>query len=183
MRTKLILSNKPERYIHNVRNMDTTPQGATISVGSPLVLNLSAIPQPPVYTNGLQAGWEDGLQVVLPASAGAANTGMFFYGFSVEPIIAQQLGETLVHGVGQAAVFVQSRANSTAPWVSGASSAGFGLGLSVDTINNCFQTGTATTPPAAYLVGNISSYASSASNPADTRLVLTQLCRAFVRLM
>lgn len=187
MRTKLIESNKPERYIHNVRNVDTSAAAATIPVGSPLILNLSNTPQPPTYTNGLQAGWEDGLQVVLPNTAGAANSGEFFYGFATAPIIVQQLGETMVHGVGKSAVFRASRANTTLPWASGASSPGFGLGLSVDTVNNAFATiaGTATTNTVAVatLLDDLTTYASSASNATDSRLVLTQLCRTFIRQM
>lgn len=186
MRTKLIESNKPEKYIHSVRNVDTTPMGATIAVGSPLVLNLSNVPQPPVYTNGLPAGWEDGLQVVLPATAGATNAHTFFYGVATGPIIAQQLGETMVHGVCQAAVFRQSRANTTSPWTAQASAPAFGLGLDVDTVNNCFSTIASTATPSTGLlamVDDLKAVASSASNPSDTRLVLTQLSRAFIRQM
>lgn len=184
MRAKLIESNKPEHYIHPVRNVDTTPQALTIPIGSPLILNLSNTPQPPTYTNGLQAGWEDGLQVVLPASAGATVTSEFFYGVATMPIVFQQLGNTMVHGVCQAAVFRQSRAATTSPWTAGASAPGFGLGLSVDTVNNCFQlAGTNTAAAACTLLDDLKSYASSASNPADTRLVLTTLGRTFVRQM
>lgn len=190
MRAKLIESNKPEHYIHPVRNVDTTPAALTIPVGSPLILNLSATPQPPVYTNGLPAGWEDGLQVVLPVSAAATNANNptnFFYGVAMGPIIFQQLGESMLHGVCMAAVFRASRANTTLPWASGASVPGFDVGLSVDTVNNCFNTiGTSTAAlpaPAAMCLDNLTTYASSASNATDTRLVLTQLCRAFVRQM
>jgi hypothetical protein len=182
MRTKLIESNKPEKYIHSVRNVDTSPQGATIAVGSPLILNLSNVPQPPTYQNGLPAGFEDGLQVVLPAMAGAANAAEFFYGVATGPIIFNQLGESMVHGVAQAAVFRQTRANTTSPWTAQASAAGFGLALGPDVVNNCFATVTAATGVAT-LVDDFKAVASSASSPGDTRLVLTQLSRTFVRQM
>lgn len=187
MRTKLIESNKPEKYIHNVRNVDTTPAGAVIPTGSPLVLNLTATPQPPTYSNGLPAGWEDGLQVVLPASASNAMVGAFFYGVATSPIAAQQLGETMVHGVAQAAVLRSTRANTTSNWPSVASAPGYLLGLSVDTTANAFVTiaGTATNAPApsAILVDDLKTLASLASSPADTSTVRTSLARSFVRIM
>jgi hypothetical protein len=183
MRTKLIESNKPEKYIHSVRNVDTSPQGATIAVGSPLVLNLSNVPQPPTYQNGLPAGFEDGLQVVLPGTAGSANSGSFYYGVAAGPIVFNQLGETIVHGVAQAAVFRQSRASTTAVWTAGASAAGFGFPLGLDTVNNCFSVGTAAGSGPIVLVDDLKSYASSASSPGDTRLVLTALSRSFIRQM
>jgi hypothetical protein len=183
MRTKLIESNKPEKYIHSVRNVDTSPQGATIAVGSPLILNLSNVPQPPTYQNGLPAGFEDGLQVVLPATAGAANAAEFFYGVAAGPIVFNQLGETLVHGVCMAAVFRQSRANTTSPWTAQVSAPGFGLTLGPDVVNNCFATVTAASAGVAFQVDDLKAVASSASNAGDTRLVLTQLSRAFVRQM
>lgn len=185
MRAKLIESNKPEHYIHPVRNVDTSAAAAQIPVGSPLILNLSNTPQPPTYTNGLQPGWEDGLQIVLPNTAGAANCAEFFYGFATAPILVQQLGESMLHGVGKAAVFRASRAATTANWPAVASSAGFGQVLICDTTNNCFNvvgTGTVTTP-ACTLLDDFPALASSASNATDTRTVLTSLLRAFIRQM
>ncbi len=186
VRTKLVESNKPEKYIHSVKNMDTSAAGATIPTGSPLILNLLATPQPSVYTNGLPAGWEDGLQVVLPGSASNAMVGAFFYGVATGPIVFQQLGETMVHGVAQAAVLRSTRANTTSSWPSVASAPGYLLGLSVDTTANAFVTiaSTATSPtPSAILVDDLKTLSGLASSPADTSTVRTSLARAWVKVM
>jgi hypothetical protein len=184
MRTKLIESNKPEKYIHNVRNVDTSTSGLTIPVGSPLVLNLSATPQPPVYTNGLPAGWEDGLQVVLP-STGGASVAQFTYGVATSPIIFQQLGESMVFGVAQAAYLRTTRANSTLPWTAVPSSAGFGQVVMADTVNNVLLPIGTVTPATTFgtLLDNMPALASSASSPTDTRTAITQLLRTFIRQM
>lgn len=189
MRTKLVESNKPEKYIHSVRNVDTSAFGLTIPTGTPLVLNLSATPQPPVYTNGIAAGWEDGLQVVTPNTAGATNAPLYYYGVAVAPIVYQQYGETLVHGMCQALVVRGTRSATTAPWASSASSAASGQALTVDTANNAFDAvamgaalnGYAVSP--VVMVDNIPTTPSSASNATDTRTAISQLFRAFVRQM
>ena len=186
MRTKLIESNKPEKYIHNVRNVDTSPAAATIPQGTPLCLNLSATPQPTVYSNGLPAGWEDGLQVVLPSTGGFVGAQLFFYGVAAGPILAQQLGETVMFGVCQAAVARGTRSATTASWASGASVAVASNFLVVDTTNNCFITAASVSTGALaslVLLDNLPTYAGSASSPGDTRTTLTQLARAFVRIM
>lgn len=186
MRTKLIESNKPEKYIHNVRNVDTTPQALTIPQGTPLCLNLSSVPQPTVYSNGLPAGWEDGLQVVLPSTGGFIGSQLFFYGVAAGPIIAQQLGETVMFGVCQAAVVRGTRSATTAPWASGASAAVASNFLVVDTANNAFITAASVSTGAlasVVLLDNLPSYTSSASSAGDTRTAFSQLARAFVRIM
>jgi hypothetical protein len=185
VRTKLIESNKPEKYIHNVRNVDTSPQGLTIPTGSPLVLNLSSVPQPPTYTNSLPAGWEDGLQVVLPNTAGVNPTQLFFYGVATGPILVQQLGEAVVFGVCQAAVIRGTRSATTAPWPSGASAAVASNFLVIDVPNNAFATAASVSSVEAtiILLDNFTSYSSSASSAGDTRTAFSQLARAFVRLM
>jgi hypothetical protein len=186
VRTKLIESNKPEKYIHNVRNVDTSSAGLTIPIGTPLVLNLSATPQPTVYTNGLPAGWEDGLQVVLPSTAGFAGSQLFSYGVATGPIIFQQLGETMVSGVCQASVVRATRAGTsgTNSWSSGSSVVAASNFLIIDTTNNCFITAaSASTGNPVILLDNLSSFAASATNVSDTRTVLTQLVRAFIRQM
>lgn len=185
MRAKLIESNKPERYIHSVRNADTTTQAQTIPTGTPLILNISATPQPAVYTNGLPPGWEDGLQVVLPSTAGAANGNLFAYGVAAAPIVFPALGESVMFGVAQAAILRNTRAASTASWTSVASSSAANFALSIDTVNNVFAPGTAVaTGTVPYLLlDNLSSMAGSNSSPGDTRTGITQLFRAFIRLM
>ena len=184
MRTKLIESNKPERYIHAVRNADTSAAGATIAVGTPLVLNLSATPQPPTYSNGLPAGWEDGLQVVLPNTAGATNTGSYFYGIAIGPIVYPQYGESMVHGVAQGSIVRATRSATTVSWASAASSSCAGFSLTVDTVNNAFGIGgSAGTRTDIVILDNLATMAGSATNATDTRLAATVLQRVFVRLM
>ena len=185
MRTKLIESNKPEKYIHSVRNADTTTQAQTIAAGTPLILNLSATPQPPTYSNSLPAGWEDGLQVVLPSTAGA-NAALFVYGVAIAPIIYPQLGETQVHGVGIANVVRATRAGTsgTNSWAAGASSACFGSALSVDTGNNAFTIGAAASVSNQFvMLDNQASYAGSATNTSDTRTALVVPQRVFIKVM
>jgi hypothetical protein len=184
MRTKLIESNKPERYIHNVRNVDTSPGATVIPIGTPLVLNLSSTPQPPTYTNGLPAGWEDGLQVVLPSTAGFASSQLYSYGVAVGPIAFNQLGEAGMHGVFKALVERGTRSATTVSWASGASVAAASNFLVIDTANNAFITAaSASTGSPFILVDNLGTYAGSATNASDTRTVITQLFRAFVRNM
>lgn len=187
MRTKLIESNKPERYIHSVRNVDTSAAGAVIPAGSPLCLNLSGTPQPPTYSNSLPAGWEDGLQVVLPSTSGT-NSALYYYGVAAGPITYQQYGETVVHGMCQALVVRATRSATTVSWASAASASVSGDGLTMDTVNNAFGTitlaslnGHSIVP--VLLIDNFGTMAGSATNATDTRLAYSVLMRAFVREM
>lgn len=186
MRTKLIESNKPEKYIHAVLNAETS----SIPLGTPLVLNLSGTPQPSTYTNGLPAGSQDGLQVVLPSTAGAGATIAYQYGVAVGVIAPSQLGESQVHGVVPYAIVVfATRAASTDSWTSSASIAA-SQWVKADTVNNAFSTmgsGSATSDDrrgfAGILVDSVASFAASASNTSDTRTAQTALKRVFVRQM
>jgi len=188
MRTKLVESNKPEKYIHSVRNVDTSAAGATIPTGSPLIMNLGPTPQPPAYTNGLPAGWEDGLQVLLPATAGGNNSQLYYYGVAVGPIIYQQYGEAMVHGMCMAAVVRGTRSATTVSWASSATGAVSGDALVCDTANNAFSTATIS-PLSGFSVApmvcvdNFATAAGSATNATDTRTAATVLVRAFVRQM
>lgn len=184
MRTKLIESNKPEKYIHSIRNVDTSAAGATIPAGSPLVLNLSGTPQPSTYQNGLQPGWEDGLQVVLPNTAGATNTGTYFYGIAAGPVLYQQYGESMVHGVAQGLIVRGTRSATSASWASSASSSCAGFSITVDTANNAFGVAAAAgTRTDIVIVDNLASAAGSATNASDTRTAAVTMQRVFVRLM
>jgi len=186
MRTKLIESNKPERYINSVRNADSSTAAATIPVGTPLILNLSATPQPPVYTNGIAAGWEDGLQVVLPSTAAAANAStpsLFYFGVAAAPIVYPGYGEAIVSGVCMSLVVRATRSATTVSWASAASGAGFGDVLTIDTVNNAFGTAASAASAQAVMLDNFATMAGSATNATDTRLAITQLYRTFVRQM
>lgn len=204
MRTKLVESGKPEKYIHSVRNSEAS---ASIPQGTPLVLNLSGTPQPTTYQNGLPAGVEDGLQVVLPSTAGAWSSLFLDYGVALNTIGNQQLGESIVHGVcTNALVVVHTRAASTDSWSAVATQAA-SLLLSIGTVNNAFETvastlgytfsetGGATSSGSgnfslpnspsfvAILLDSITTLAGSASATSDTRTAITMLKRVFLRRM
>jgi hypothetical protein len=213
MRTKLIESNKPEKYIHSVRNIDggsvssiSTVQNS-IAQGTPVILSLGQVPNPSAYQNGLPAGFEDGLDVVLPATAaGNVNFGSgslfalntFHYGVAVGNINYNALGEVMVHGVYPYALFVRAtRASTTSSWTSSASLAGYQQ-LSIDTINNAYTTiaasasaasssGTFYTNPfpplPVYLMDSVASMSASASNTSDTRTAIITQQRVFIREM
>jgi len=186
MRTKLIESNKPERYINSVRNADSSAAAATIPVGTPLILNLSATPQPPAYSNGLPAGWEDGLQVVLPSTAAAANASapsLFYFGVAAGPIVYPAYGEAVVSGVCMSAVVRATRSATTVSWASGATASVSGDALTIDTVNNAFGTAASAASAQAILLDNFATMAGSATNATDTRLAATVLLRTFVRQM
>lgn len=213
MRTKLIESNKPEKYIHSVRNIDggsvssiSTVQNS-IAQGTPVILALGQILQPSTYQNGLPAGFEDGLDVVLPATAaGNVNFGsasslalnMFHYGVAVSNILYNSLGEVMVHGVYPFALFTRAtRASTNSSWTSSASIAGYQQ-LSIDSINNAYTTiaasgSTASSsgvfysnqlpPLPVFLLDSIASMSASASNTSDTRTAIITQQRVFIREM
>lgn len=192
MRASLIEGNKPQKFINQVRNAETV----SIPRGTPLVLNFSGTPQPSTYTNGNPAGFEDGLQVVLPSSKSAFAANFFDYGVAVADILAGQMGESLIDGVVQALVIINTRSASSADWATSASQPASVL-LAIDTTNNAFsQIGSSGT-----FASNttISSYASdfiaimldsvatqvtaSSTSTADSRTVSTALRRCFLRRM
>ena len=204
MRTKLIESNKPEKYIHAIRNIDggsissiSTVQNS-IPQGTPVIQALGANLNPSTYQNGLPAGFEDGLDVVLPVSAANnANYGLgtvlqveaFHYGVAVGNILYGQLGEVMVHGVYPFALFVRAtRAATNSSWTSSASLAG-GQFLSIDTLNNAYTTvgsanmsnGLSIAP--VLLLDSIASLSASATNTSDTRTAIITHQRVFIREM
>lgn len=212
MRAKFIEGNKPEKYIHVVRNIDVgsvssvTTVSNSIPAGTPLVLNLGPTLNPSTYQNGLPAGFEDGMDVVLPVSA--ANNALagqlgatyimnyFHYGIAVSNIGYNQLGESMVHGVYPYALMTRAtRAASTNSWSSSASVAASIAFLSIDTINNAYTTyasaaaaTTNATLPATnvlpvYLLDNIASISASATNTSDTRTAIITQQRVFIREM
>lgn len=188
MRLKLSESPRPEVMIGAVRNAETS---ANIPKGSPLILNLSSAAQPTTGEDGFAAGYEDGLQVVLPGTAGANPSANFLYGIAVDTILNGQLGEAMCFGVIPFALVLRAtRAASTDSWTSSASSSlAGGFLLAVDTANNCFKTYASTAslvqPNQWGLVclDSFSSVPASASATSDTRTALIQGYRVFVRLM
>lgn len=195
MRLNLTENNRPEWMIASVRNADTsTTQNANsqINVGTPLVLNLSNVPQP-AAGQSRGAGAEDGLQVILPSSGNNILAQHAVYGVALGNILQNQLGEAMLFGICQATVVVETRAASTNNWsattlgttnTTPASAAA--QQLSIDTVNNAFATLTTLAsagfvPPAMLL--DSYTMASSASTTADTRTVITKAMRVFVRMM
>jgi hypothetical protein len=202
MRTKFIESNKPEKYVHMVRNVDTgsvtsiTTVFNSIPAGTPVILNMGSTPQPSTYQNALPAGFEDGLQVVLPTTgcntaglASALAAQLFHYGVAVAAIPYNQLGEVMVHGVYPYALFVRAtRASTTSSWTSSASVAAGQL-LTVDSINNAYTTlATANATHQlsmlpVFLLDSVASMAASASATTDTRTAIITQQRVFIREM
>lgn len=202
MRAKLTESNKPEKYIHAVRNVDTGSVTSistvfnNIPAGTPVLLAVGATPQPSSYQNGLPAGFEDGLQVVLPttgcntAGLGSALAAqLMHYGVAISTILYGQLGEVMVHGVFPSALFVRAtRSASSASWSSSASIAAGQL-LTVDSINNAYTvlpTSQATHQLSmlpVFLLDSIAVLAASATNSSDTRTAILTTQRVFVREM
>lgn len=194
-RFKQIETNLPERYFGVIKNAEST---ASIPLGTPVVLNLQQAAQPTTGANGRPAGFEDGLQVVLPATAGAFAARFFHYGVAMQALTTNQYGPSQVHGVCAAAIIkYATRAASTNSWTSSASIAGSQL-LTIDTIDNAFTTvassgteGTSATTVSTYasagfhgvLLDSIASFAASASATSDSRTVLTSLARVFLRQM
>lgn len=200
-RLNLTENNRPETYRHSVKSGEST---ATIPLGTPVVLNLSSAPQPTTAQDGFGAGFQDGLQVVLPSTAGANPTVLFNYGVATGPISPGQLGEVAIHGVTAYGLFLRAtRASSTSSWTSSASSSSAGgFLLSIDTVNNCYASmanssialGTASSivstagfqPGAVFnavLLDSLASFSASASATTDSRTAMLTLQRVFVRQM
>lgn len=194
-RLKQIETNLPDRYYSVIKNAEST---ASIPLGTPVVLNLQAAKQPTTDTNGRPAGFEDGLQVVLPSTGGAFAARFYQFGVAMQALLTNQYGDAQVNGVCAAAIIkTATRAASTNSWTSSASMAASQL-LTIDTIDNAFTTvassgteGTSATTVSTYasvgfhaiLVDSIASIAASATATSDTRTVLTTLARVFLRQM
>ena len=198
-RLNLSENQRPERYIHSVFNNDTSgTQNANnqINVGTPLVLNVSATPQP-VAGDGFAAGYQDGLQVILPSTGGPSRAGNLAYGIAMANIAALSYGEAMVHGVCQAVVeIVLTRTSTTSVWASypafntATGTAYTAPQLSIDTVNNAFNTYTSLAAsnlqPPAVLLDSIASFTTNASTigvNSLTSYASTILARVFVRMM
>jgi hypothetical protein len=200
MRTKLVETNKPERYIHVVLNNDTVQ----INAGTPLVLDLSAALIPATSVNGLPPGYQDGMAVVLPSTAGATPSSYLAYGVALGNIPVNTLGEAQVHGLVKfALITVQTRTASTNSWSTVASVNSMAL-LVIDTLNNAYVTTNSSTATVtagsaatqtntvgalsagqehALLIDTIATIAASATTSADTRTAILAGYRVFVRQM
>jgi hypothetical protein len=202
MRAELTTNNRPDFIRANITNGDTV----AIPTGTPVVLNLSSTPQPTTAEDGFAAGFQDGLQVVLPSTAGSPQSLFFAYGISMAQSLAVgAVGEALIFGIHAYALFVRAtRASSTSSWSSSASlSSAAGFLLSIDTVNNAFASlaasslvlstvssivSTAGIDPQRQamlmvLLDSLASFAASASNTSDSRTAMITQQRVFVRMM
>lgn len=200
MRLKLSESPRPEVLIGSGRNSESS---ATIPRGTPVILNLSSTPQPTTDGDGFAKGYEDGLQVVLPGTAGANPCAMYPFGIALQDTPSQQLGEFGMYGVFSYVLVVRAtRSASSASWSSSASSSSAGgFLLSIDTLAQAF----ATYAPSSITISNasavgsaaginiqnqqinavmldsFSSLSASATATSDTRTSIVQGYRCFVR--
>ena len=193
MRSPFTENNRPGFFINQVMNVDTSgTQNADnrIVIGTPLVLNLSGTAQPTTAQDGFAKGFQDGLQVVLPSTAGQIPTAHYMYGVALGNITPNQIGESMIHGVCNAVVeIVLTRTSTTSVWASYASIAS-GFMLSIDTANNAFATYTSLAAsnfqPPAVLLASIASFTTNASTigvSSLTSYASTILARVFVRMM
>jgi len=185
------IGNKPAIEKINYNNLETS---SSIAVGTPIVLTIAG-------GSGI-----DGFSAVLPSTATASKCPALCVGVSVTPtsVVANDFGEAQVWGFCNFAVLViNSRANSSASWSTQAST--LFAALSIDTANNAFVTYTpvtglwtlvtaATTAtltanfaggglPMAVLAQSLASQAASASTSSDTRTVITQGVKVFLRCL
>jgi hypothetical protein len=101
MRFKQV-GNKADAVAVVVKSAESS---SSIPAGTPLVLAMN--------------GTDDGLAVVLPATAGNIKTGGFPYGVTQAAIAAGQYGESVVFGIVSNAILVRgTRSASTASWTS-----------------------------------------------------------------
>ena len=170
MRFQKLTKDKPERVILQVKNAESS---SAIPLGTPVVLNLN--------------GTNDGLEVVLPASA-AAQVNSAVFGVSTEEIAAGKYGEVQCFGFCRQVVMRRlTRAASTDSWASTASQA-VGVLFDVDTVNNAVSVGAASVGatdflPWGILAESLPAIASSASATSDTRTAITTYVKAFLRMM
>jgi hypothetical protein len=181
--------------MQQVMNLDTSgTQNSTtsqINIGTPLVLNLSSTAQPTTSGDGFAAGYQDGLQVVLPSTAGSPNSLFFAYGVAMANILPDVIGEAMVFGVCKAVFeIILTRTSTTSVWASYAALT-IPYQLSIDTANNAFAT-YSSAPIAgifqagAVLLDSIASFTTNASTIGVSSLTSycsTLLARVFIRQM
>lgn len=175
MRAKFV-GNKADKLIMNVRNDEAS---ASIPAGTPVILNLSTT----------ASATADGLGVVLPATAGSANSYSLKYGVLTTVLTTGQYGESVLFGIATNAIVIRAtRAASTDSW-SATNSSASGVGLGIDTVNNAFTLGASiagaivSNALAAVLLDSLSNIVASASATSDTRTALTTAYRVFVRML
>lgn len=145
---------------------------SSIPIGAPVVLSLS--------------GTQDGLGVVLPATATDKKQTTFGYGVCMGDgkggtLLSKGFGEAQVFGLCNFVKLLRTRAASTDAFVS----IDVGALLKAESVSNCFQTaasvGASVVQPAAAVASSISAAAAAISS--TTSLSITQFCTAFLRMI
>lgn len=174
MRAKYV-GNKADRIIMTVQNGEAS---ASIPRGTPVILGA-----------GQTAAGDDGLDVVLPSTAGAANSFGLKFGVLTETLIANAFGESILFGVANYALITRmTRGASTNSWTSSQTQAS-GIALGIDTLNNAFLLGASSDGSiaagilAGVLLDSLASSAASASSTNDTRTAIINGVRVFVRML
>jgi hypothetical protein len=168
MNSKMV-GNKADVVRNPVKNAESS---STISKGRPCVLAIN--------------GTDDGLAVVLPATAGAAKSNSLLYGIALDDILAGKIGEVVVFGISRYTIITRmTRAASSDSWTSSAS-VNTGVLLGADTINNALTLGASLASnfnAMAVLAETLASSAASATATSDTRTAITNAVRVFVKLL
>ena len=171
MRAKYV-GNKGDKLSVVVRNGEVS---ASIPRGTPVIAILN--------------GTNDGLDVVLPSTAGAALSFNARLGVVSETLTAGAFTDSIVYGyVAYALITRMTRSASSASWTSSASAAS-GVCLGIDILNNAFLLGAssdgslAAAAANAFLVDSLASSAASATATSDTRTAITNGVRVFVRML
>lgn len=163
------LGNKPAFISNTVKNGEAS---SAFRAGNLAILKLG--------------GTDDGLAVVLPATAGAAKSNIYQYGVAIEAANAGANFKIQQFGYCRNVVLVRSsRAASTDPWASGAS-LGTDSYLIPNTLGNGVSVGGTTSGAGIVpmlLAESVASYASSASATSDTRTLMTQSIKAILRML
>ncbi len=180
MRIKLN-GNKLDKVLVSARSAEAS---ATIPVGTPVAL--------------VANGTDDGLAVVLPATSSAAKLASFQYGVACKDILPGEVGEVCVFGVCNVKLTLQTRANTSGgSSFSTAETVALGNLLTIFSAGNAFSTIAHTVaiastdaltqsnyePAKAAIFQSLASSAGIATGTAETRLTVTQMVKAFIRMM
>lgn len=174
MRIKQV-GNKRDNVVGVIKNGEVS---ASIPRGTPVILSITTA-----------AATDDGLAVVLPATAGNPNSYGLRYGVATDTLTTGVIGESILFGYCAYALITRmTRAASSDSWTSSASVAS-GAALGIDTINNAFLIGAtvggsiATNHIDAVMLDAPASSAASATATTDVRTVITNAVRVFVRML
>ena len=165
---------KSEGMVHVVKNAETT---SVILAGQPCIFVMN--------------GTDDGLAVVLPATAGAAKSAGFCAGPAVKNIEVGKMQNVQVYGFNRhTKVLRATRAASTDSWASNSTAYAIGDLLVPDTVGNGWiKSGTVTNGVKAGVVvaATLASFASLASSlngaNASTATAYYEGVKTFIRLM